>query len=1859
MKIFNSRQWVFTALMISIIFLVTACDSSEKKPKMAEPKPHSPLWGEYIGSHTTGLVSKKSKITVRFVNEVVDESRIGESAKEYIDINPKVKGSVTFADTHEIVVVPDEDLESGQKYQVTVNARKLIDLPEELKDYEYIVRVINQEFEVRTLGLSPDLLNDNEMTLKGTLVTADVEDADKIERVVTASYLKKELSLQWLHNVDSKHHEFSISGIERQKTGQSLELIWNGSKIGVNSKGSTKIKVPALDVFMVTDIKAVQGEQQHIAVSFSGNLLPRQNLKGLVRVASQEHSTRVEGSTIKIYPKKRFVGQIDVTVEAGIRGEKDNRLEEQFKRTIAFTSEKPQVRFVGKGVILPDNDVLSIPFEAINVKSVQVTAFRIYDNNVGRFLQTHKLDATYGQDRVGRHIWRKTIEFSSADPDKWNRYSLDATRLLRENPGGLFQLKLSINRANSTYSCTEKDNLVPVVKEAPLVNREDRGVWERSSWDYAEDYYGSSKPSSNWRDRDNPCKDYYYRVAGGTKAFRNFLASNIGLLAKRDQHGQMRVIATNLKTSEVMSGVNISIMNFQDQLIASAKTDRDGTAEVEVEATPFYLIAEKDGDKGYLKLSKGTALPVSHFDVGGDKVKAGIKGYIYGERGVWRPGDNIYLTFVLQDKNDVIPTNHPVTMKLYNPKGLLIQRLTNNSPTGDFYAFTMKTDEDSLTGNWMVKAQLGGSTFSRKLKIETVIPNRLKVELDLGKDTLYKSDMPVKGKVFGQWLHGATASGLKTDVKVQLKPVAARFNRYSDYSFDDPSRKFKSEPQLLFEGKLDSSGIATFEKEILSTDNVSGALSARFTSRIFEESGAFSSGRQSFAYYPYENYVGIKMPKGDKRRAMLLTDVVHKASIATVNARGESVDLKRVKVTLYKIKWKWWWDKSGESLAQFATGRYNSPIQESIISTTNGQGTWEFEVKYPAWGRYLIRACNLDGRHCSGKVVYIDWPGWAGRAQEEGGAGANVLSFFTDKKNYVVGEKAVVQLPEATQGRALVSIENGSRILDQRWVVFKEGGDRRFEVPLTKEMAPNVYVSVTLIQPHEGKKNDRPIRLYGVIPILVQNPETVLEPGLKAPDEWSPESVVSIDVSEENGREMAYTVAVVDEGLLGLTAFKTPSLHKRFYRKEALGVTTWDLFDFVTGAYGGELERLLSLGGDAEERAEEGDRKKRRFPPVIRFLGPFKLEAGKTNSHEFDLPQYIGAVRVMVVAGESGAYGSTSKSVFVRDPLTLLSTLPRAIGPEEELTVPVSVFVMDKGIKDVTLTVDPDEKFQLLGSGTVKLHFDEPGDKMGMVKMKVGESLGKGRVGFTATGGGLEAHSETFIDIRSSNTQSVRYMSKVMLPGESWEETAVPHGLPGTNEVSLEISSVPPLDLERRLRFLIRYPHGCVEQTTSAAFPQLYLPALMELGDKEREDIENNIKAGIHRLRNFQVTSGGFVYWPGGGGSGPSRWATNYVGHFLLEAEKLGHYVPPEMLSDWADYQKSMAQSWVAGSSTSELDQAYRLYTLALSGEAEVGAMNRLRESKTLNSTARYQLAAAYQLAGLSDAARELISEISFETEKYSSPGKTYGSMLRDKAIILGSLVTTGDYERAVPLVDEISVALSGTKWHSTQTVAFSLMSMAKYVGGSTTDVAFTFEQKLGSGEAEKLDSKKPVYVKRFEQFPLTGEKISVTNTSARNLTGRIILKGIPKAGLEEAASSGLSITASYTDMNGQPVDVTRLRQGTDLMAYISVKNNTKRDMDNIALTHLVPSGWEIHNTRMDSGEEAAGTGIDYVDIRDDRIHTYFPLKAGKSKEIKAIFNAAYLGRYYLPGISVEAMYDALKHARTRGEWVTVIKSGE
>jgi len=1814
----------------------------------------SPEAEELVAGYTSGLISTESLIRVQFTRDVADSTIIDEILDENpFYIKPAIDGYAFWSSPRTLIFRPENRLPGGTDFQVKLNLQDIKPGLFAGDILDFSVSTIRQTMEIEVFGLSYiDPADLSLQRLQGELVTADVADGNLVSQIIKANQDGRELKIEWKHNEDRRNHKFTVSGIERKTSASSLAISWDGNPINVDQKGERTIEITPLNEFELIDTRAVRGETDYIELRFSDPLLVNQRLEGLIEIENVERpGFEIDQNVIRIFSTKSLDGDVDIIITPGIRNSMGYRFGKQLERTVTFTEIKPQVRFVGQGAIMPTKLNNTLPIEAVNLKSVIVEAIRIYEDNIPQFLQVNSLEGEREVKRVARPVWKKTIELDLT-PDRrnrWIRYGLDLTPLYTAHPRGLFRLRIYFRPDHIDYQC---DSLPAFLPHERPENWEAPGDYEY--WDEFDD------EGYNWyeyyQQRFNPCHPAYYRsyYDHDIKVERNVLISDVGLIAKHGTGSDLFVAVNNISSAVPIVNAKVSVFNYQQQEIVSGLTGEDGVVNLKVEQKPFLVTARSGEQVGYLKLDEASSQPVGHFDVGGESVKQSVKGFFYGERGVWRPGDTMYLTFILHDPSKKLPPDHPVVFQLFNARGQLVKTIKRSTALNGFYTLELKTDPADPTGNWQIRATVGANVFNKNVRVESVIPNRLKIGLDFGEvDHGLKAGV-IEGVLSANWLHGANARNLDADIELTLMSTKTYFKAFNAFSFDDPVRRFEPERLTIFKGQLDAAGKARFSKNLLLRRNAPGMLKAAFQTRVFERSGAFSTDRHTIDLHPYETYIGLRVP-GSEENQLLVTDTTHRVEIVAVNDKGNRKSFARVELRLYKIKWRWWWEKGSDALADYIGTEHFQPIAQDTLDLPDGRNSWKFKIEYPEWGRYMVQARDLESDHSSGVIFYVDWPGWARKARREDPGGATVLNVSADKDAYQVGEEIQISVPTAARGRGLVSIESGSRILKSDWIT---GNSEifRYRFRAIPEMAPNIYVHVTYIQPAGQTDNDLPVRLYGVIPISVYDPETTLKPVIETQKTFTPDQTEIIKVSEQKGRSMTYTLAVVDEGLLDLTRFRTPDPWEYFYRREALGVRTWDLYDQVIGAYGGRYERLLSLGG-GEEVLEESGRQAQRFPPMVRFLGPFYLDKQSQNEHLIDIPQYIGSVRIMVVAGQGKAYGFEEKTLPVRKPLMILSTLPRVLGTGEQAQLPVSVFSMDANIKNVDIRLEVDGPLKIDGPSRQRLTFEQTGDQLIFFMLQTSENPGIARLNLIAESGTHLARQTIEINVRSVSLPVTEVRSAKIEAGRMWSEKLELPGLEGTNKVWLEVSRIPPLDLSRRLRYLINYPHGCIEQTVSGAFPQIFLPKLADLSAGEKRQTSDNVKSAIDRIQRLQSSDGGFQYWPGAVSS--DDWSTSYTGHFLLEAENAGFSVPQAMKDNWHRYQTNRARSWTAGTEKSILIQAYRLFTLALAGKPELGAMNRLREDRNLTTVGKWNLAAAYQLSGFDDASSELIRDAGTTVPVYREMAGTYGSDIRDRAMILAAMTILGLYEQARPLAEKISEELCSDQWLSTQTIAHSLIALAHFSGLAGPAQVMNIHFGWQRNAVEEIGSELPVFRK---ELPVTAKQPEFTlrNLSEATLYTRFVMEGTPAVGEEKSAANGLAIDIRYQDPEGKPFDLKQIRQGSDLVILIRVRNTgSTGPYRELALSHLMPSGWEIRNPRMELVPVIKESEYDYRDYRDDRVYTYFDLDAKAEKTFRIFVNNSYAGKYYLPMIGVEAMYDATIFARQSGRWITVYRPDE
>jgi len=1836
-----------------VVFAIVKLSSSLKDDAYFKV---NPAFRNYISGFTSGVVSTDTKVVIKLNFDFANDTMIGKACKlDLFSFNPQIKGETFWTDKQTVEFRPAQKLPHDQTYKIDFNLFSLITVPDSLRIFKFHIITMKQGLNVEIQNVKPYDAEQGKdykyVKIMGTVNTADFALPEKIESVISNN---KNLKTTWVHDEKSKTHQFFIDSVERKQTTQQIIISWNGKPIEASQKGEINVEIPAVNDFKLTNAKAFQFPDQHIVLQFSDPLDEKQNTDGLIRLSSN-FRVLLEDNEIKIYPNDILKGEVNVIIEKAITNSHSKTLDKNVSKIVVFEEIKPNVRLTGKGVIVPSTNGLIFPFEAVNLKAVKVRIVKIFENNVLQFLQVNEIDGNREIKRVGRQIFSKTVELNGegiVDYSVWNSFSLNLEELVKTEPGAIYQVNISFSKENSAYPCSGESSK-PVLKNFNDSKNDNEGddVVDRYYYDYY-DYYEDEYYSYNWDERDDPCKDSYYY---NKSVSRNFIASDLGIIAKKGNDETIHVFVNDLRTTEPLSNVKIELYNFQQQLLTSENTNSDGIAVLKTSKTPAFLIAKSDKQRGYLKLNNNTALSLSMFDISGSSSDNDIKGFIYGERGVWRPGDTLFLSFILEDRTKKLPPSHPIGFTLTNPLGQITYRNVKTAGLNGFYTFACTTSPDAPTGNWNATVDIGGVKFNKTLKIETIMPNRLKILLDFGGDKLYAhQDKAISLK--SVWLHGAVAQNLKADVNVSLSKMKTEFKNFKGYVFDDNSRNFSTEEYEIFNGKLNDKGEALIKPDFNFKKAAPGVLQASFQVRVFENSGAFSIDRVSIPYYPYKTYVGVKVPEGKGYNKMLRTDQTHKVNIVNVDAMGNPVNGGTVLAELYKIDWNWWWDNSGEDGASYINSYYMTPVSTEEIKLAAGKGVFNLRIDAPEWGRYFLRVTDKVSEHSCGDFIYIDYPEWENRSRTKETGAATLLTLTSDKQSYNAGDKIQITFPSSKQGRALISIEKGSKILKTYWVKT-ENGNTSFTFEATKDMAPNVFAHVTFIQPHAQVLNDLPIRLYGVIPINVEDKNTILKPVITMPDVLKPEQKSTISVSEENKKPMTYTLAIVDEGLLDLTRFKTPNPWAYFYAKEALGIRTWDLYDYVAGAYAGKLSRLLNIGGD-EEATKAGAAKANRFKPMVRFMGPFNLDKGKINKHVVSIPNYIGSVRVMVIAGQNAAYGNAEKTVAVRNPLMILGTLPRVLGPNETVELPISVFAMESFVKNVNVEVNTNNMFKIQGDAKKSVTFTQTGDKMLNFSLKTSSAIGIGKVKIIATSGNLKATYDIEIDIRNPNPKVVDVFDFIVEPGKTINKKFKTNGIAGTNKGTVEISSIPPLNLDKRLKYLIAYPHGCIEQTTSAAFPQLFIENLVDLKNEDKNKIQVNVNAAIRKIASLQLSNGGLTYWAGANYT--DDWATNYAGHFMIEASNKGYNLPSNFMDKLLKYQKKMANSWIPNTKyyNSDLIQSYRLYTLALAKSPEMGAMNRLKEQKDLSIAAKWRLAATYELAGQNKTAMKIIENLSTQITPYKELYYTYGSDIRDKAMILETLTLMKQKIKAAVLVRDLSASLASNEWMSTQTTAYALLALSQYYKamGSNAEMKYTYKTKNINGTYTGK-----TFVNQADML-LKGnpadDVLEVKNNGKAIIFGRIILEGIPEPGEEKASENNLKLKISYFNLQGKKVDIAKINQGMDFIAEVSVTNpGIRGEYNELALSHIIPPGWEIHNTRMDLGNSTLKmAAYNYMDIRDDRIYLYFNLRPNETKLFQFMFNASYIGKYYLPSIYAEAMYDATINAKIPGRWVEVVQ---
>ncbi|MDR0349590.1 MAG: alpha-2-macroglobulin [Tannerella sp.] len=1860
---------LFLLTSLSVVMGLTFSSCNKKKQDIIPSFEFAP----YVSAYTGGVISSNAVIRVELSQEQQIVEMDAEVKEKLFSFSPSLKGRTFWINNKTVAFTPDPgSLKPGECYNAAFALGKVIRVEKKLEKFDFSFRVEERNFKTKITALDVTENAPESVTIRGEIRFSDTPDVSGVSGMITAKRGKDQFIPEVIPTDNDRLFHFVISDVPKEEDESIVKISVSGKTVDVDKTDEESVIIPGLTPFKLLSAEMINEPEYGICLTFSDPVDERQDMDGFVSLDGiSNFVSQIQDNKINLFfERKSGTTSVIAGVYEGLKNTNGDPLAKTVSVSLDISSRNPQVEILTSGTIMPDAKKLILPFRAVSLYAVDLKVIRIFESNILLFLQDNTLASSSSSElrRSGRLVYKKMLRLDS-DPAKniqdWDNYFIDLSEIIKQEPGAIYRVELSFKKNYAAYPCGNEPAANNLQESDRMIRVEagDLTENEEAIWDIPQSYYYDNSDMDwdeyEWEERDNPCHASYYMLSE-RKASTNILASNLGVIAKANSNNDLWVSVTDLLDTKPVAHAEVTAYNFQLQPAGSAKTDENGFAVIQAKRKPFVLVAVSGNQKAYLRMVDGEENMLSRFDTGGKDIQKGLKGYIYGERGVWRPGDTLHISFMVEDREKRIPDNHPVSIEVYNPRGQFYNKQIAANGLNGLYTFTIPTKADDPTGLWNAYVKVGGTSFHKSLRIETVKPNRLKINLDIPGNRISSANGSMPITVRSAWLTGAAARNLKTKLDMTLSKTATQFKGYENYIFNNPASEFTASTVRLYEGTLDNQGKAAFDIKIPAAKNAPGMLRANILCNVYEQGGDVSIFNQSVPFSPFSAYVGINFNQ-KHQSGYFETDTENVFDIVTLNADGKPESRSDLEYKIYNVGWSWWWEHDDESFASYINNSSIRPVASGEFSTIRGKGQIKFKVDYPDWGRYLVYVKDRESEHATGGTVYVDWPDWRGRSNKSDPSGIKMLPFSLDKSEYEAGEVATVIIPSSAGGRALVAIENGSDVISREWVAVSSSEDTKYKFKITEHMAPNVYVHISLLQPHEQTVNDLPIRMYGVMPVFVTNKASLLKPQIAMTDVLHPDTEFTVKIKEANGAPMTYTLAVVDDGLLDLTNFKTPDPWHSFYAREALGIRTWDMYDLVIGAFAGKYGSLFSIGGD--EDAVKPATRANRFKPVVKFAGPFALKKGEEKAHKLQLPSYIGSVRVMVVAGQNGAYGNAEKTVPVRTPLMILSSLPGVISTDEEIALPVNIFAMENSVKNVSVKVETSGKLQLTGGNSKSLAFTNPGDETVYFTLKSGTETGVETITVTATGNGQTSKETIEIDIRNPNPPIVYFENKLLNAGESADFNYRLDGSYNENWVKLETSRIPSVDISRRFDFLSDYQHLCSEQLTSGALPLLFISQFKEIDKKENELIRKNVRAAITDLYGRQMPNGGMMYWPGNGYV--DEWITSYAGTFLIWAKEKGYDVNAGVLNRWKNYQRSAAQNWRSGDrnsrrydySQSDLEQAYRLYSLALAGAPEMGAMNRLKEMKDLSQQAKWRLAAAYALAGKKKAAGELIFNLSADVEPYALSNSTYGSSDRDEAMILETLVLMGRDKEAFIQAQKVSGNLTRETHFSTQSTACSLVAMAKLaeqMSGSQD-----FDWTLNGSSQPTVKSAKAVFQKDIPVKPASGN-ITVKNTGKGVLYVNLVSKTKPLRDSFPAVQNNIRLDVHYTDMNGSAMDVAKLKQGTDFIAVIKVSNISGRDnYTDLALTQMIPSGWEIYNERMvnpDEGDTDRSTPFNWQDIRDDRVLTYFDLGINQSKIFKIRLMASYAGSFVFPAIQCEAMYDTNVQARTKADRVIVEK---
>jgi uncharacterized protein YfaS (alpha-2-macroglobulin family) len=1790
-------------------------------------------------------IALQQNLIFTFSNDVVPDSLLNRwDSTAFVRIEPRVQGKFKWNAPNELVFSPDLGFQPSTDYQATLTD-KLGEIPGAANGS------VNKE---KTFAFHTPYLR-----LSSTDVVWTKTGSGSIEALLNLNFNykvnPKDVGNLLVLKIDGKETTAkvttsSVADVIQVAITQPAGANWDAKPVDLSIRQGLKCAesayvskepmalrttLPSKNNFQVTQVTAeYELEDGFLHVYTNQTVESGQNIKALVSLEPKA-DFKIEMQDYGFLIKGKFQpGTYQLRVSSELRGIFGGRLKEDYQQAVVFGEMKPAIAFVSKkGLYLSSAGSKDVGVRIINVPKIKVQVYKIYENNLLAFFRSNGYSGGGYSDEEYYDDYESNIYISEGD-----------------NPYG----DLVMEREYESRQLGKAGQVQLLNLDLQQINNF-QGIYV-------------VKVSST--------EDQYLR------ATKMVSISDIGLIV-RETENEVLVFANSIMTAKPLSGVKVSLISSNNQNIYQADTDADGLAkfaDIRSKAPNFRVQmvtaqkADKASDFNYLHFGQ-SQVETSRAEVGGVRDNpTGYQAFLYGDRDIYRPGETMHMHTIVRNGQWQPIEKMPMKLKILLPNGKEFTTIKANLNDQSAFGATVNLPASTVTGTYQAEVYTSNDVLltSKSISVEEFIPDRIKVNVNLDKEAV-KSGESVEVKATALNLFGPPAANRNYELSFNLSRKYFSAEKFPDYNFSLYGKDNQTFEQIVRQGSTDAQGQFTESVEVPGEYRDLGLLQGRIFTTVFDESGRPVNRANRFDVLTQDVFYGIQYFDYyvDTKQSLQI-------GLAALSFDGKPLNASG-KVRVVKSNWQTVLEKDDYGSFRYVSRKQEQVLEERKVQFNNGKATYGFIPQLS--GEYEIQLSRPGADTYVAQHFYAYGFGNTQNSSFEVNTDGQI-TIELDKKKYEVGDEAKVLLKTPFAGRLLVTVER-NRVFEH-FYVDTDKKSASVTIPIKKEYLPNAYISATLIKPLDDGSIPLTVA-HGFAPFNVERKESLLPLEISAAAKTGTKTKQTITVKSRPESNIEVTLAVVDEGILQLKNYVTPDPHAYFYQKRALEVNSYDLYPLLLPEYSGSKSSTGGDGYDLQNRVNPLTNK--RVQLVAFWSGVLKTNGSGEASYTIDIPQFSGDLRIMALAYKDDAFGSAQASMKVADPIVVSTSLPRFASPGDQLQVPVTLTNTTKQAASATIKIKASGALGVNGEAQQTISISPNSEAQVQFAVNASDAIGNGQVVVEVNGLGGTFSESTEMTVRPITSLQKISGDGMAAAGKTSTFSLANDFIPATASGKLIVSKSPVVQFASSLDYLLRYPYGCVEQTISSAFPQLYFAelsgsVLKAVKANNTTQLANstaayNVQAAINKLQAMQLYSGGLSYWPGGGDE--SWWGSIYAAHFLLEARKAGYEVNGKVVerllsylqqqvrrkqtaeyfyyTDAAQAQGSNARTYRKSKYIAPKEVFYTLYVLALGARQDVATMNYYKSNRNLMALdSKYLLASTYRMLGdQASFTAVLPKEFKGEVAETAFGGSFY-SYVRDEAISLNALLEADPDNPQIPMLarhlsEQMKRQYGGYYYYSTQENAWALLALGKLAKkAGTSDVRAEIKAggtSLGTFTGEDMVLKQGV----------VGKNISITPSGTGNLYYFWQAEGLSSSNVVKEEDNYLQVRKTFLDRFGRALSGNTFRQNDLVVVKITLSTTDGSNVDNVVITDMLPAGFEIENPRISSFPEMTWASNaatpQHQDIRDDRINL-FTTARGSAQTFYYVVRAVSKGTFKMGPVSADAMYNGEYHSQNGAREITV-----